>query len=94
MIARWGALLHGLCRGRWPLLLVGLSAVANPAAVLDTLRVVMRPVHETAEVVPLVHASYAHAIAHTEWDAIGEIDIVCDQKGPAIADVDDESLVS
>ncbi len=54
----------------------------------------MRPVNETAQVIPLVHASYAYTITHTEWDAIREVDVMRDQQGPAITDVDDEALVS
>ena len=54
----------------------------------------MRPVDETAEVIPLVHAAHVDAITHAERHAFGEINIVCDQQCPAIANIDDEALVA
>ena len=54
----------------------------------------MRPVDETAQVVPLVHAAHVDAIAHAERHAFGEINIVCDQQRPATANFDDETLVA
>ena len=53
----------------------------------------MGPVHEAAEVVPLVQAAHPHAIAHADRDALGEINVVRDQQGLAIADIDDEALM-
>lgn len=54
----------------------------------------MRPVHESAQVVPLIHATYAHPVAHPKRDAFGEIDIVRDEQRAAIADVDNEALMA
>ena len=83
-----------MCRGRWPLLLVDLTAIANPAAVLDTVRVKMRPMHKSTQVVPFVHAPNLHPVAHPEWNAIGEVNVVGNQQRPAGANVDDEALMT
>ena len=53
----------------------------------------VRPVHESPEVVPFVHAAHDDAIPETGGDALGEIEVVLDQQRLPIADVDDESLV-
>ena len=68
--------------------------VANPATVFDTLRVMVRPVHKAAEIIPLVHAADVHAITHPEWNTFREIDIVRDKQRPAITDIDYEALVA
>ena len=54
----------------------------------------VRPVHQSAEVIPLVHAANVDAITHTDGHAIGEIEVVCDQQGLAIADIDYKALVT
>ena len=53
----------------------------------------VRPVQESAEIVPFVQAAHAHAVAHAEWHAFSKVGVVGDQQGLAIADVDDEALV-
>lgn len=74
--------------------MVQLAAVSHPAAVLIPHRVVMRPVHDAAQIVPLVQAAQLHAVAHAKWHAFREINIVRDQQRLVIADVDDEALMS
>ena len=54
----------------------------------------VRPVHQTAEIVPLIHAAYANTIAKTERHVFRDIDVVGDQQGPAITYVDNEPLVT
>ena len=54
----------------------------------------VRPVQESAEIVPFVQASHTHAVAHAEGHAFGQVGIVRDQQRLAIADVDDKALVS
>jgi len=51
------------------------------------------PVHQTAEIIPLVHAPDDYTIAHAKRHALGEIDIVRNEQSTTIADIDDESLV-
>jgi hypothetical protein len=53
----------------------------------------MGPVHQSAEVVPLVQPSQLYAVAHAERHALCEVDIVRYEEGLAITDVDNESLV-
>jgi hypothetical protein len=50
--------------------------------------------HQATKIIPLVHATHVHTIAHTERHSFGQIDVVCDQQATSIANVDDESLVS
>lgn len=54
----------------------------------------MRPVQESTKVIPLVHAPHVHPVAHAERHALRKIDVVGDEQGPAITDVDDEALVA
>ncbi len=54
----------------------------------------MRPVHEPSQIVPLVQATHLHAVAHTERHAVREVEVVRDQQGLTIADIDDETLVT
>ena len=54
----------------------------------------MGPVHETTEIVPLVHAAHLDTITHADRHAFGKVNVVRDQQGLPIADVDDEALVA
>lgn len=54
----------------------------------------MRPMHQPAELIPLVHAAKPDAVPHAEWNTTGQIDIVSDQQRLAIAQLHDEALVS
>ena len=53
----------------------------------------MRPVNEPAQIVPFVHATNVHSVAHAKGHPFGEVDIVGDQQGPAGADIQYESLM-
>lgn len=54
----------------------------------------MGPVYESAQIVPLVHAAHAHPIAQTDRYSLRKVDVVSDQQGPAVADIDDEALMA
>ena len=54
----------------------------------------MGPVHEAAKIIPLIHAAHVDAITHADRHAFREIDVVGDQQGLAVADIDNEALVS
>lgn len=54
----------------------------------------MCPVHEAAKVIPLVHATHLHPVAHTQGDALCEVDVMRDEQRSAIADIDYETLMS
>ena len=53
----------------------------------------MRPVHEAAQIVPLVHPTKVYPVAHTNGNTFGEVNIVGDKQGSAGADIQYESLV-
>ena len=53
----------------------------------------MGPVHESTEVVPLIEAAHIDTVSHSNRDAFGQFDIVCDQERLSIANVDDEALM-
>ena len=69
-------------------------AIPNPAAIHQTLRIMMGPVDEATQVVPFVRAPNLHPITHPEWNAIGEVNVVGNQQRPAGANVDDETLMT
>ena len=73
---------------------VSLPAITHPATFLDAVWVAVRPVHESAEIIPLVHAAHVDPITHANRHAFSEVNVMRDQQGPAIADVDDETLVA
>ena len=54
----------------------------------------MRPVHQPAEIVPLIHPSHDNPVTQTERNAFCEINIMRDQQRLVIADVDDKTLVA
>ena len=54
----------------------------------------VRPVQEAAEVIPFVQAAHPYAIAHAEWHAISNVDVVRYEQRLAVADVDHEALVT
>lgn len=70
------------------------TSVAHIASVFDTQRVVVRPVHKAAKIIPLEHPPNVNAIAHADRHAFGKVDIVCDKQRNAIADINDEALVT
>jgi hypothetical protein len=54
----------------------------------------VRPVHKTTEVIPLVHAAHLYPVTHPQRDTFCEIDVMCDEQRTAIADIDNETLVA
>ena len=54
----------------------------------------MRPVHQSTEIVPLVHAADLYSIPYTDGHSLRQINIVCDKQGLAVTDVDDKALVT
>ena len=46
------------------LLLVFFCAVADVAAILNAVRIMVRPMNQAAQVVPFVHAANMHTVAH------------------------------
>ena len=74
--------------------LVYFSPVTHPATVLDALWVVMRPVDQASEVVPFVHATDLDTVAHANWHASGEINVVRYEQCPATTNVNDEALMA
>lgn len=53
----------------------------------------MRPVHQTPEVVPLIHATYLDTIAYTDRYGFSQIDIVGDQQCAPGTDIQYEALM-
>lgn len=75
-------------------LLVGFLAVAHETAIFDAKWIMMRPVHQPAQVVPLVEAADEHPIAHAERHAAREVNVMRDQQRLPLTDVDNEALVA
>ena len=53
----------------------------------------MRPVDETAQVVPLIKAPEVNAVADANRDAIRQFDVVCQEQRAPTGDLDDNALV-
>lgn len=67
--------------------------VADPAALLDAQRVRVRPVHETTQVVVLVHAAKCDPVAECDRHAVSKIQVVRDEQRLAGCEPHDETLV-
>src|SRR5688572_6445598 len=75
-------------------LFIGSSLVLQPARFVLSLRIVVRPVHDAALVVPLIDAMEFDRIADGEaLDARREVDVVRDQHGVSRGQFQDETLV-
>ncbi len=73
--------------------LVNACAISHEAAVLDTVRVMVRPMHQAAKIIPFVHASKSHTIADSQRCTPGDVDIVRNQECLPVAHVQNETLV-
>ena len=56
--------------------------------------VVVRPVHQPAKIVPLIHTAKLDAIAHAQRHPLGEVDVVDDQQRIAACEPQDKALVT
>jgi len=54
----------------------------------------VRPMYQATQVIPFVHASNPHAVAQAQGHAFREVQIVRDQQGPAITDVENKTLMA
>lgn len=53
----------------------------------------VRPMHQPTQFIPLVHSAHLYPVAHAQGYALGEVNIVRDEKRLPIADIDDEALM-
>ena len=53
----------------------------------------MRPVDESAKIIPLVQAAHLNPVSHAERNTLRKIDVMRNEQRLAIADVDDEALM-
>ena len=58
------------------------------------MRVMVRPVHQAAEIIPLVQPAKFNPIAKTQWNSSCEIDVVRDEQRLTTGQLHDEALVS
>ena len=64
------------------------------AAVLDTHRIMMGPVNQSAEVTPFIQTPQCHSIAEAHRDPISQVDVVRDEHGLPAAHIQYEPLMS
>jgi len=57
-------------------------------------RVVVRPVDQPAEFVPFIHAAKPYPITHADRHTFREVNVVGNQQGFAIAQLEDEALMA
>jgi hypothetical protein len=67
--------------------------VADPATVLFTLRVRVRPVHQATLIIPLVNAAKADSVAHADGHALRQVEVVGNQQRLAARQLQYEPLV-
>ena len=73
--------------------MIHFAAVANPTAVFNALRVIVSPVHEPAQVVPLVHTAKIDTITQPDGNPSGQVYVVCNKHRLAILQSQYEPLV-
>ena len=76
------------------LLHVDLTPVPDPPPILDSERVVMCPVHETAEVIPFVHAAKGDPVADGDRNAFCKVNVVRHQHSLPVAQLQDKALMA
>lgn len=50
--------------------------------------------YKATQVIPFIHASDLRAVAQAQGHAFREVQIVCDQQGPAFTDVENKPLMA
>jgi hypothetical protein len=80
-------------RGHGPLLQVLFPTVADPATVFFSQRVLVRPVHDPALVIPFIKTAKGDPVAHPDRHPRREFEVVRDQHGLAPGHLHDEALV-
>jgi hypothetical protein len=68
--------------------------MANPAAIADSHWVAVRPVHETAQVIPFVQAPETYPVAQAERYPHGHVEVVRNQQRLPAAEAKYEPLVT
>ena len=58
------------------------------------MRVVVRPVHQAAKIIPLVHTPKPNSVTDPEWYSPREVDVMRDQHGLPAGELQDEALVA
>lgn len=64
------------------------------ATLFDAHWVIVCPVHQAAEFIPLVHAAKLHPIAHAQRHTPGQVDVVRNQQALPIRQSQNKSLMS
>ena len=54
--------------------------MADPATVFVTVWVMVRPVHQSAEIIPLIHTAKLNAVSHPNRYPRSDVDVVGDQQ--------------
>ena len=57
------------------------------------MRVMVRPMHQTAKFIPFVHATKMHAITHADRYSLRQINVMCDQQRLAVFQLRNETLM-
>ena len=68
--------------------------MTHEATVFLSERIVVRPVDDATEVVPLVHAAELNTIAQPDRYPSGQVDVVCNQQRLSAAKPDNEALMT
>ena len=73
---------------------VDLAPKFDPATRFVAHRIAVRPVHQSAAFVPLVHAAKSQSIAEADRHPVGQIDVMSDQQRMTIAQLQDHALMA
>ena len=58
------------------------------------MRVVVRPVHQATELIPLVHAADLNPVTHANRDSRGKIDVMSNQQRAIATGINNEALMA
>ena len=80
-------------RAQGALLRIEPRSIAHVTTIFNAKRIIVRPVHQPAQIIPLIHTTYEHPVAHTERNAFRQIEVMSDQQRAVTADIDNEALM-
>ena len=73
--------------------LISPGAIFNESAILDTVRIMMCPVNQSAELIPLVHTPELDTVSESHRHPLCNVYVVSNKERLPIADIENKALV-
>lgn len=73
--------------------LISPGAIFDESAILDAVRIMMCPVNQSAEIIPLVHSPEPDAVSEPHRHPLCNVYVVSNEERLPIADIENKALV-